>query len=306
MSEGSAGPGWWQTSDGGWYDPGRAPAGHPPSPPDGPPGPKRKRRRSNPGIMTIGPVMIPMGWYGDPWNESALRWWDGYRWTGFNWPRPGLGEPASGPPPGAELALSTIPEDFASTDRCEAVLPPELPARLHGGARSRGPWILVAFAAILLILLVAVVGGPHGSRSVNWIVAVSCLSLGCVILLAVGVYALAHLPYLEMDAEGIVVHRHGRHKRIAWTEIADVGLHVRSGEGVVSTVPTLYLRDGGTYGIQCLTEWGRSVRARQSVELLLAAKHAQVGSGGVPADRPAVSAPRSRPAAPRRRRPPPG
>jgi hypothetical protein len=278
VSEASLGPGWWQASDGKWYDPSLAPPGYMPSVPEGPQGPDRRRRRSNPTGVTIGLVMTPMGWYADPWNVSALRWWDGYQWTGFEWPMPGQGDPAPRAAAGAELALSTIPEDFASADGRQEVLPPELPARLHGAARSQGPWILIAFALILLITLIAVVGGRHGSQTIDWYAAVACLAAGCMILLAARLYGLSHLPYLEMDAEGIVVHRRGRNKRIAWNEIADVGLHVQTGEGVAFTVPTIYLRDGGTYKVQFLTEWGRSAKARQSVELILATRLAQVAS----------------------------
>lgn len=114
MSEGSAGPGWWQASDGNWYDPILTPPGYLPSLTDTPPGPKRKRRRSNPTDMTIGPVMTPMGWYADPWNGLARRRWNGYRWTGFDWPRPGQEGPGPRTAPVPELALSTIPEDFTS------------------------------------------------------------------------------------------------------------------------------------------------------------------------------------------------
>jgi hypothetical protein len=33
------------------------------------------------GIVTIGTTAIPAGWYKDPAGSSALRWWDGTRWT---------------------------------------------------------------------------------------------------------------------------------------------------------------------------------------------------------------------------------
>lgn len=51
------------------------------------------------------PPPPPPGWYPDPWNFPALRWWDGYAWSGFvSWPlayapapQPVRERPAKGP-----------------------------------------------------------------------------------------------------------------------------------------------------------------------------------------------------------------
>lgn len=30
----------------------------------------------------------PEGWFGDPWRDGSLRWWDGSQWTGYTSPPP--------------------------------------------------------------------------------------------------------------------------------------------------------------------------------------------------------------------------
>jgi hypothetical protein len=30
----------------------------------------------------------PAGWFGDPWCEHELRWWNGSAWTSYTWPPP--------------------------------------------------------------------------------------------------------------------------------------------------------------------------------------------------------------------------
>lgn len=34
------------------------------------------------------PAGAPASWYADPWRQSAMRWWDGVRWTGYLQPVP--------------------------------------------------------------------------------------------------------------------------------------------------------------------------------------------------------------------------
>ena len=42
-------------------------------------------------MSDIPPQEFPAGWYADPGNASAQRWWDGQRWTDFVQP---VGPPA--------------------------------------------------------------------------------------------------------------------------------------------------------------------------------------------------------------------
>jgi hypothetical protein len=30
-----------------------------------------------------GRALPPAGWYGDPWDATRIRWWDGHQWTGY-------------------------------------------------------------------------------------------------------------------------------------------------------------------------------------------------------------------------------
>jgi uncharacterized protein DUF2510 len=40
-----------------------------------------------PGAMPMSPAMAPPGWYPDSSGQSQMRWWDGARWTEYEWNR---------------------------------------------------------------------------------------------------------------------------------------------------------------------------------------------------------------------------
>jgi uncharacterized RDD family membrane protein YckC len=73
VSDVSQGPGWWQASDGKWYRPEQHPNYQPPQP---------AQPYGAPAGTTYPPQSsTPAGWYQDPTNPGASRYWDGTGWS---------------------------------------------------------------------------------------------------------------------------------------------------------------------------------------------------------------------------------
>ena len=95
MSDVSEGPGWWVASDGKWYRPEQHPDYKPPAPPPPPPPPPAPPPTAPiaqpsgvwaaptaqmPTAPPTAPPATPPGWYRDPSNPAASRYWDGTAW----------------------------------------------------------------------------------------------------------------------------------------------------------------------------------------------------------------------------------
>ncbi len=112
-------------------------------------------------------VAAPAGWYADPGNAAAQRWWDGTQWTSHTQlitpPVPGFAGPAD-PPLLTSSAPSALPATAPTYGPHSAHLPYSGYAGRPAGAR-RPPWpVMVAVAvvglyAILSSLLRLITGG---------------------------------------------------------------------------------------------------------------------------------------------------
>ena len=108
MSDTSQGPGWWQASDGKWYQPEQSPSLPPPpaaaSPAEIPPGAPKSVALADlqahyeqapagasvqPSAVPVGVPTVPLasavtavpaGWYPDPNEKTRQRYWDGATW----------------------------------------------------------------------------------------------------------------------------------------------------------------------------------------------------------------------------------
>ena len=118
-------------------------------------------------------VLPGAGWYHDPWQIDALRWWDGVQWTGWTSPRdtqvgrsaserqntwtPGtqspVGEPSEKPTP--------VPEPF------------EVPTVLTGRTQMVQPVALFLLAAGALLAALITFFGNHRPIGRNLITGVS-------------------------------------------------------------------------------------------------------------------------------------
>jgi hypothetical protein len=60
------------------------------------------------------------GWYDDPWQPGALRWWDGAQWTSNAAPRPGW--PASAYPQQRAISANELGEQSGRASRASTAL----------------------------------------------------------------------------------------------------------------------------------------------------------------------------------------
>lgn len=93
---------------------------------------------------------IPAGWYADPGNARAMRWWDGQQWTDHVHATP---DPAAvyQPEPTHVLAQSPSPEPA----RVQHVAP----------ARKRAAVLAASVAAVVAVAAVGAVTFAHGGKS---------------------------------------------------------------------------------------------------------------------------------------------
>lgn len=113
------------------------------------------------------------GWNTDPWNPSALRWWDGSTWTGHTAPRPSAppeSVPATPMPPPAPDPATQSPDPGAPAPYqpmpTEASSAPSAPSPFAGLPKPP-PVVIVALAvALALIIGVVVVSGHSSGKSV--------------------------------------------------------------------------------------------------------------------------------------------
>jgi hypothetical protein len=172
---------------------------------------------------------VAEGWFPDPWHRAPVRWWDGQQWT-----------------------HRTIPSEAAVADGREAApasdaTDPASPSGLSGCLEGR-QWLTAAICCALLALfvvvaMVAVAAGNRGGIHPPEVAGELVLTLLVVLLVAAAARA-RRTRTLEWDQSGLVVHNFWRDRAVGWSDITDVDLTVRSGEGVTCFTPTLRLGAG--------------------------------------------------------------
>jgi membrane protease YdiL (CAAX protease family) len=100
-----------------------------------------------------GPPTHPPGWFADPWQTAAWRWWDGYQWT------PHTSSPHDGPNRGGPPSFGS--NSFGPSSDGPYGYPPVGNApRTDGGLAPKAIWPSIGW--MLLCVLASVVGaiGP--------------------------------------------------------------------------------------------------------------------------------------------------
>jgi len=219
----------------------------------------------------------PPGWYSDPWQPDAVRWWDGFQWTDSASSLTGTvnGSVSGGPgigvvdeqraahtlhvsPPTPAMQASQAPANSA---------PPVVPGVLEGSQ-----WIIGTLAALLLAIAAFaffLVTALKSHDWTDWLVGGILFAglLGCSL-------RLSRTRYLQLDREGVTVHNFWRNWHIAWGDIRDVDLVFRNGDGMRFATPTIRLQNGESCKIYGLGEMSNVHKAQVNASMILAARDA--------------------------------
>jgi len=99
------------------------------------------------------PSSAPAGWFLDPHDSSALRWWDGTQWTAHTTARPQ--QPVAAPNPAAAPVAPVSPYAMApvTTPQFAAAAHPSMPYRPPAAPISNtAAWLSLGFGAIAMVL----------------------------------------------------------------------------------------------------------------------------------------------------------
>jgi hypothetical protein len=149
----------------------------------------------------------------------------------------------------------------------------EIPSELVGRTQMVQPVAFFLLAAGALLTGLITFFGNH--RPVHWqlITGVSVETAVFLALAASGFYALRHAPSLKLSSDGLAIHGRLTKRRLAWEEVTDVRLKVKSGEGVTFVFPAITDTRGKVRLVGALMETPRNRwRAEEAVARLLATR----------------------------------
>ena len=155
--------------------------------------------------------------------------------------------------------------------------PFEVPIVLTGRTQLVQPVALFLLAAGALLAVVIQVLGNHRPVGRNLITGVSIEAAVFLGLAAGGVYALRHVPSLELTSEGAAINGRIRSRTFAWKDVSNVVLKVTSGEGVHFVFPAIEDSEGKVHTIGALIEFPKQrQRASAAVDRLRATRDEQL------------------------------
>ena len=217
------------------------------------------------------------GWYSDPWQPDALRWWDGIQWTGHASSLTGTVEGAvSGGPDSDEVDEHPVAYVSHACPPIPATQASERPANdlltVVPGVLEGSRWFIATLAGLSLAILAFVIFLVTALKSHDW----TNWLIGGLLVTGLLICSLraSRTRYLQLDREGVTVHNFWRNWRIAWRDIRDVDLTFRNGEGMKFATPTIRLLNGGSRKVYGLGEMGNLHKAQVTVSRILAARDA--------------------------------
>lgn len=155
--------------------------------------------------------------------------------------------------------------------------PFDIPCELASKTQMVQPVAFFLLAAGALAVVFAQFFGNH--RPVHWqlITGVSIETAVFVGLAAGGFYTLRHVQSLELTSDGVAIHGRIRTRRLAWTEVEDVVVKVKSSEGLTFVFPAIMDSKGKVRFIPALMEFsGKRRRAEDATARLLATRDLQL------------------------------